>query len=226
MLSSTSPGVSAAAVSHGPRQSFDGEILSKLIATASASLDGDRATAKDCIQRAADLLQVLRQERLPAQRALTFVRGGLASWQQRQVAAYVEANISANIRATDLARVARLSKSHFSRAFRKSFGERPMTYVLNQRIQHGQELMRKSRASLCEIAGACGMCDQSHFTRVFHRVVGVSPGLWRRQFASGLGVVDRIARQDTRGPQSERAEEDLGRASPMSSYVHKLEQYS
>jgi AraC-like DNA-binding protein len=66
MLSSTSPGVLAAAVSHGPRQSFDGEILSKLIVTASASLDSDPATAKDCIQRAADLLQALRPERLPA----------------------------------------------------------------------------------------------------------------------------------------------------------------
>jgi mono/diheme cytochrome c family protein len=42
-LSSTSPGVLAAVVSHGPRQSFDGEILSKLIAAASASLDSDQA---------------------------------------------------------------------------------------------------------------------------------------------------------------------------------------
>jgi AraC family transcriptional regulator len=151
MLSSTSPGVLAAAVSHGPRKSFDGEMLSELIATASASLDSDRATAKDCIQRAADLLQVLRQERLPAQSSSTFVRGGLATWQQKHVAAYVEANISANIRATDLARVARLSNSHFCRAFRKSFDERPMAYVLKQRIRRGQELMRKSQASPCEI---------------------------------------------------------------------------
>jgi AraC family transcriptional regulator len=204
MLSSTSPGVLAPAVSHGPRPSFDGEILSKLIATASASLDSDRATAKDCIQRAAALLQVFRKERLPAQSALPFVRGGLASWQQKRVAVYVEANIGANIRATDLAHVARLSNSHFSRAFRKSFGEGPMAYVLKQRIRRSQELMRESKASLCEISLACGMCDQPHFTRVFHRVVGVSPGLWRRQFASGHGVVDRIAEQDKRSFQSKR----------------------
>jgi AraC family transcriptional regulator len=199
MLSSTSPGALAAVVAHGPRQYFDGDILSKLIATASASLDGDRAIAKYCLRRAADLSQVFQQQRLPAQSALTFVRGGLATRQQRHVAAYVEVNISANIRVTDLARVARLSKSHFSRAFRRSFGKPPMAYVLNRRIQHGQELLRKSRASLCEISVACGMCDQSHFTRVFHRIVGVSPGLWRRQFADGIGVVDRIAGRDRRG---------------------------
>jgi AraC-like DNA-binding protein len=48
--------------------------------------------------------------------------------------------------------------------------------------------MRKSRTPLSQIALACGMCDQPHFTRIFHRVVGVSPGLWRRQLASGRGV--------------------------------------
>jgi AraC family transcriptional regulator len=196
MVSSTSPGVSAATVSDPSNQSFDREMLSKLIATASASLDSDRATAKDCIERAAELLQVSRKERLPAQTASTFLRGGLATWQRQRVAAYVEANIGANIRAIDLARVSRLSKSHFFRAFRESFGESPMAYVLKQRIRRGQELMRKSQASLCEIALACGMCDQPHFTRAFHRIVGVSPGLWRRQFGSGLGDVDRIAELD------------------------------
>jgi AraC family transcriptional regulator len=126
-----------------------------------------------------------------ASTARSCVRGGLARWQQKRVVEYVESNIGSNIRVIDLARVVRLSKGYFFRAFRKSFGEPPIAYVLKRRVVLGQELMRNSRTSLSEIALACGMCDQPHFTRVFHRIVGVSPGQWRRQFARGR---DRAAR--------------------------------
>ena len=187
MASSASAGVDAPAVSDESIHSLDGEGLSQLIARACASVDSDRATAKHCMQRAAELLRVFREERRSTPTAFHFVRGGLAPWQQKRVAAYVEANIGSNIRATELARVAGVSKGHFFRAFRESFREPPMAYVVKRRVLRGQELMRTSRASLSQIALACGMCDQPHFTRVFHRLVGMSPGLWRRRFASGLG---------------------------------------
>jgi AraC family transcriptional regulator len=189
MSSSDSAGVSDVTASDGSLHWFDGEVLSKLIAAASASLDSDRATAKEYIQRAAELLRVSREERHTAPTAFSRARGGLASWQQKRVVAYVEANIGSNIQAIDLARLVRLSKGHFFRAFRESFGEPPMSYVVKRRVVLGQSLMRNSRASLSQIALACGMCDQPHFTRVFHRIVGVSPGLWRRQFASDRGAL-------------------------------------
>ncbi len=179
MPRSASAGVSVTRVSEGPSNSLDIVRLSKLIEAASATLDDDRETAKGYMQRAAELLRGFRE-----------VRGtGLATWQQKRVVAYVEANIGTNIRAIDLARVVRLSKGHFFRAFRESFGEPPMAYVVKRRVVLGQELMRKSRAPLSQIALACGMCDQPHFTRLFHRIVGVSPGLWRRQLANERGVL-------------------------------------
>jgi AraC-like DNA-binding protein len=73
---------------------------------------------------------------------------------------------------------------HFFRAFRESFGEPPFAHIARQRIQRAQSLMLSSRASLSQIAFDCGMCDQAHFTRVFRRVVGINPGVWRRQSAS------------------------------------------
>lgn len=63
MSSSESVAVSLATVSNGSTHSFDGEMLSKLIAAASARLDNDRATAKGYIQRAAELMRVSREER-------------------------------------------------------------------------------------------------------------------------------------------------------------------
>lgn len=199
MPHSSSAVLSASRAPEGPIHTVDVESLLKLVAAASASLDSDRETARGYIRRAAELLRGLRRDQRPGLRARSCVPGGgLAAWQRKRVTAYVEANIGSNIRAIDLARVVRLSKGHFFRAFRESFGDTPMGYVVKRRVVLGQELMRRSRAPLSEIALACGMCDQPHFTRIFHRVVGVSPGLWRRQFGSGCGALP-AARADGEG---------------------------
>jgi AraC family transcriptional regulator len=185
MPRSASAGIAVTRAFGGSCNSLDVVRLSKLIEAASASLDGDREAAKDYMQRAAELLRDFSEVRGTAPTPFSCARSGLAEWQQKRVVAYVEANIGTNIRAIDLARVVRLSKGHFFRAFRASFGEPPMAYVVKRRVVLGQKLMQKSRAPLSQIALACGMCDQPHFTRLFHRIVGVSPGLWRRQFAGG-----------------------------------------
>ena len=161
--------------------SFDSNLLSKLLTAAWASLDSDRDVAKACIQRATELLRVWRKE---ADGGTPLApRGGLATWQETRVAAYVEKNIDRNIHVPDLAQIARLSTGHFFRAFRESFGESPRAYVTRRRILRSQALMMSSRAPLAQIALECGMCDQAHFTRVFHRLIGVNPGRWRRRFA-------------------------------------------
>ena len=126
MSRSSSADLSATGVPQGPIHTFDVESLLELVAAASASLDSDRERAKAYMRRAAELLQGLRQDRRIALRGRSCVRGGLATWQQKRVAAYVEANIGSNIRAIDLARIVRLSKGHFFRAFRESFSEPPM----------------------------------------------------------------------------------------------------
>jgi AraC family transcriptional regulator len=103
----------------------------------------------------------------------------------KRVAAFVEANIGKNFRVGDLARIAQLSTDRFFRAFKESFGETPLGYVTRQRVRYAQAIMLNSRDPLVKIALDCGMCDQSHFNRVFRRVVGVNPAAWRRQFSTG-----------------------------------------
>ncbi len=93
-------------------------------------------------------------------------------------------HLGARIRTTDLAEVAQLSASHFTRAFKETFGETPIGYVSRRRMLYAQDLMLKSGERLSQIALTCGHCDQSHFTRVFRRKVGMSPRAWRRQFAA------------------------------------------
>jgi AraC-like DNA-binding protein len=110
-------------------------------------------------------------------------QGGLTSWQAKRVAAFVEAHLGENCQVGDLAKVALLSTSHFSRAFKKSFGETPRDYLTRRRIHHAQAIMLSSEQPLAKIALDCGMADQSHFCRAFRRVVGVSPALWRRRLS-------------------------------------------
>jgi AraC-like DNA-binding protein len=80
----------------------------------------------------------------------------------------------------ELSDVARLSASHFSRAFRRSFGEAPGAYLIRQRVDHARHLMLISEMPLSEVAQACGFADQAHFSRNFRAVTGHSPGAWRR----------------------------------------------
>jgi AraC family transcriptional regulator len=173
-------------------------MLAGLIAAASAALDTDRDTARACIAKAAALLQkgVARgKEEHPSQQ-----RGGLAPWQAKRVEEYVAGNLGGRIRTTDLAQVAQLSASHFTRAFKETFGETPIGYVARQRMRYAQDLMLRSGECLSQIALTCGHCDQSHFTRVFRRKVGMSPRAWRRQFAQTGSYQPRLRSSESTLP--------------------------
>jgi AraC-like DNA-binding protein len=107
-------------------------------------------------------------------------QGGLAPWQKRRALELLAANLDGEIPLKDIAAACSLSVSHFSRAFRRTMGMPPHNWILRQRVDAAQGMLRGRERSLSEIALACGFADQSHFTRVFTRMVGVSPGSWRR----------------------------------------------
>jgi transcriptional regulator GlxA family with amidase domain len=147
----------------------------KLLADADAAIGRDRDAARACIARASALL---RDDVRPAPAA--FVQGGLAPWQISRVKAHVEAQLESTLRMSDLAAIARLSTGHFCRSFTRSFGTAPFAYVAGRRLARAQELMLTTEDPLSQIALACGLCDQSHLTRLFRRHVGTSPNAWRR----------------------------------------------
>jgi AraC-like DNA-binding protein len=60
-------------------------------------------------------------------------------------------------------------------------GITPHRWQINLRIQEAQERLREGALSLAEIALGTGFAEQSHFTRAFKEVVGVSPGAWQRE---------------------------------------------
>lgn len=186
MTDSISPSVETARSAEQIRASVDYRQgpaeVAVLLNDAKAALPSDRAFARTCVARALDLLH---DDFAPVSGQSTCLHGGLAGWQVRHAVAYIEAHLESSIRIKDLAALTRLSASHFSRAFKRSVGQAPMTYVTQQRVQLAQRLLLTTEDSMCQIALACGMCDQAHLTRVFRRLVGDSPMAWRRRYAGG-----------------------------------------
>ncbi len=109
------------------------------------------------------------------------VRGGLAPWQLRRVNEFIEANLNGGPSIAQLARECGLSARYFARAFKQSSGVPPHQWLMQKRVARAKELLQKTGWSLTDVASACGFVDQSHFTRVFSRLEGDSPGRWRRE---------------------------------------------
>jgi AraC family transcriptional regulator len=108
-------------------------------------------------------------------------RGGLAPWQVKRACERLEADLGGKLSLEQIAAELGLSLSHFSRAFRSSTGLPPHQWLLRQRVEAAKRLMAVRDLSLSEVAISAGFAHQSHFTRVFSAVVGVSPGAWRRE---------------------------------------------
>lgn len=111
--------------------------------------------------------------------------GGLVGWQIRRVAAFVDTHLDATIHVKEMAAETRLSLSHFSHAFKLTFGEPPLAYVTRKRLARACEMMLTGNAQLSRIAHECGFYDQPHFTRHFHRRLGMTPQSWRRLHVPG-----------------------------------------
>lgn len=107
-------------------------------------------------------------------------KGGLAPWQERLSKEMIAGDLTNAKSLHEIAKACGLSVGHFSRAFRRSTGFAPHSWLLEARIESAKTMLRQREASLSEIACACGFADQSHFARVFTRRVGLSPGAWRK----------------------------------------------
>jgi AraC-like DNA-binding protein len=82
----------------------------------------------------------------------------------------------------DLARAAGLSRAHFSREFRRAFGESPHAYLLTRRLERAAALLRNTDRSVAEICLAVGLQSVGSFTTSFTRAYGRPPTAYRAAF--------------------------------------------
>jgi AraC family transcriptional regulator len=150
-----------------------------LLQTAAKEVENDHKAAAVFIARASSLLQAETGRGVDPDWDVR--PGGLALWQIDRVKAFVEEHLSEPIRVEDLSDAVRLSKTHFSRAFKRSYGETPHEYVVRRRVEQVCHLMLTSDLALSEVALACGFSDQAHLCKRFREITGKSPAAWRRE---------------------------------------------
>jgi AraC family transcriptional regulator len=107
-------------------------------------------------------------------------RGGLAGWQQKKVAGFIQEHLDEDIPLQELASLAELSRYHFARAFRQSFGIPPHRYHMSRRIERAKSLLYERTRSVTEVGLMLGFAETSSFTTSFRRAVGVTPSDFRR----------------------------------------------
>jgi transcriptional regulator GlxA family with amidase domain len=121
-------------------------------------------------------------------RRLTVVESRTAPSSQafRRALEYVDANLAHPLRMAELAKEANCSQKQLSRAFRERKGMLPHDYVLALRVQRARSLIDAGHLTLPEVAVAAGFADQSQMTKIFHKLIGTTPGRLRRLGSSRL----------------------------------------
>jgi AraC-like DNA-binding protein len=114
----------------------------------------------------------------------------------------------------DLARAAGFSRAHFSREFRRTFGESPHTYLLTRRMERAAALLRNTDRSVADICFDVGLQSVGSFTSSFTRTYGVSPTAYRAAFpkAADYARIPTCMLRAFGRPRNRTFREDTGRA--------------
>ena len=110
----------------------------------------------------------------------------------------------------DLARAAHLSRAHFSRQFRRAFGESPHAYLLTRRLERAAALLRTTDRSVADICYSVGAQSVGSFTSSFTRTYGRSPTAYRSSFppASTYALVPACVNRAYSRPRRRTFRED------------------
>lgn len=105
-----------------------------------------------------------------------------------------------------LARGAHVSAGHLSRRFRAVYGESPYQYLMTRRIERAMALLRRGDLGVTDVCAEVGCASLGTFTTRFTELVGVSPGVYRRQAADATaGIPPCVAKQVTRPVRNREA---------------------
>jgi AraC family transcriptional regulator len=149
-----------------------------LVEAAVGQLRDPEHLAQGTLLEAASLLR--QQIHPPAAGENLDGRGRLLAWQARKVRDYIDSHITESVFVADLCALIQRSEAHFSRSFKRTFGESPHSFVVRRRVELAAQYMLSTDASLSDIALRCGFTDQAHLCKHFRQAAGQTPAAWRR----------------------------------------------
>jgi AraC family transcriptional regulator len=149
-----------------------------LLEAALGQLHNQVPQAQGTLLEAASLLR--QQIDPPTAREVSDGKGRLLAWQARKVRDYIDSHISGPVLVADLCALLQRSEAHFSRSFKRTFGESPHAFLVRRRVELAAQYMLTSDTPLSDIALRCGFSDQAHLSKHFRQVAGQTPAAWRR----------------------------------------------
>jgi len=108
-------------------------------------------------------------------------KGGLPQYKLRNALKYIDENLGGNISLVDMAETVQMSACHFARSFKETMGVSPHQYLLKRRVEHAVNALKQDDCDLSSLAADLGFSSQGHFTTVFRKAVGTTPGSYRTQ---------------------------------------------
>ncbi|EFH82669.1 AraC family transcriptional regulator [Ktedonobacter racemifer] len=164
------------------RSGFQDPLLTQIGLALWRELEQPTPAGKLYAQTAAQMLAVhLLQHYTCAPIHIKEISQGLTRQQVQRVTDFIQAHLSQDLTLEALAQQAGFSSYHFARLFRQTMGESPHQFVLRQRVERAQHLLKKTNEPLAHIALESGFANQSHLTRTFKRYLGLTPRGYRQQ---------------------------------------------
>jgi AraC family transcriptional regulator len=184
-----------AAANYAPRLHFEDAVLWETAAKRRSAIENNQEKSKTYLEASPMYLRTnFRGQRLPLTNPHTN-RGGLAGWQMRAVATYIDEHLDQQVSLLALAQLIRLSPFHFCRAFKQSFNASPHRYHVQRRVEQAKVLLSNRGMSITEVGLSVGYPYPGSFSIAFRKITGQTPSEFRRNFA--LSANDKAFSRDT-----------------------------
>ncbi len=167
-----------------PRFAVVDPLLEQLALAIMAALRDGTADDRLYIETMAQMISVhlLRMHSTRAKKVKEVASDGLTRQRMRRLLEYIDANLGGDLSLEAMAAEVDISPCYLSHVFKDALGQSPHQYVLGRRVERAKGMLRDTALPIAEVALTAGFSSQSHLSTWFRRLVGVSPGAYRREF--------------------------------------------
>ena len=177
-----------------PRLYFKDEFLKQSVQKLSAAMSSSLARERTYVEHVGLIILCELRDALIGKKEALALKGGLTARQLNHVRDYITANLDKDVSLSELAGLAKLSRFHFIRAFKKTTGTAPYQFVISSRVERAKELLAARNSSVAAVARSVGFHSTLQLDRAFHQLSGITPSSYRDQ------VADKRSKLRRQGP--------------------------